>query len=68
LRSATQLDPSLVDAHFMLARASQGAERISDAIASLEQTVRLDPSHDRAHYSLAILYRRTGRPDLAEKN
>jgi tetratricopeptide (TPR) repeat protein len=67
LRRATQLDPSLVDAHFMLARASQMAEQISDAIAALEQTVRLDPSHDRAHYSLAMLYRRTGRQDLAQK-
>lgn len=36
-----------------------------EAIAALEQAVQLDPALAQAHYRLAQLYRRTGKPDQA---
>ena len=51
----------------MLARALQEGSADKDAIAELEQTLRIDPDHERAHYVLARLYQKTGSAEAARR-
>jgi len=65
LRLAARQDPASPEVRFRLARAYQYAENDDAAIEELKAVVELDPEHDRAHYQLAMLYRRLGRQQLA---
>jgi tetratricopeptide (TPR) repeat protein len=64
---ASQLDPMMVDAFIGLGKSLAAAGRISDAIAPLENAVKLQPENPVAHYQLAFAYRRTGHTQEAEK-
>jgi Tfp pilus assembly protein PilF len=67
LQKAVEIEPAVSDRHFTLGKALQWEERYEESIAELEKTIRLDPQHDRAHYVLATLYRRTGNRESAAK-
>ena len=67
LRTAAQLDPVFAENHFALAKAYQWEQQHGQAIAELEQTIRLNPQHDRAHFLLATLYRRAGNQQRADE-
>ena len=42
-------------------------DRIQEAVASLERAVALQPFFPQAHYNLALVYHRRGRPDAAQR-
>src|SRR5579884_596476 len=52
--------------HFMLGKAYEAEHDYPKAIAELKETIRLDPTHERAHYVLAQIYERTGEKQLAQ--
>jgi tetratricopeptide (TPR) repeat protein len=64
---ASQLDPMMGDAFIGLGKSLVSAGRIADAIAPLENAVKLQPENPVAHYQLAFAYRRSGRTPEAEK-
>ncbi|HKJ24870.1 MAG TPA: tetratricopeptide repeat protein [Myxococcota bacterium] len=56
-KSALQIDPNDVGAHWGLARAYLSGNRITQALWELDETVRLAPDHHRARIELARLLR-----------
>jgi len=64
---ASQLDPTMADAFIGLGKSLVAVGRIADAIAPLENAVKLQPQNPVAHYQLALAYRRTGHTPEAEK-
>lgn len=64
---ATQLDASFVDAFIGLGKSLVSAGRVSEAVAPLEAAVKLQPENPVAHYQLSFAYRRSGRPQEADK-
>jgi tetratricopeptide (TPR) repeat protein len=64
---ASRLDPTLGDAFIGLGKSLVSAGRIADAIAPLEDAVKLQPENPVAHYQLSFAYRRTGRTQEADK-
>lgn len=58
---ATKLEAGFADAYIGLGRALIGAERGADAVAPLEQALKLQPDNPAVHYNLAIAYKRAGR-------
>jgi tetratricopeptide (TPR) repeat protein len=65
--SASQLDPTMVDAFIGLGKSLVAVGRTADAIAPLEDAVKLKPENPVAHYQLSFAYRRTGRTQEADK-
>jgi tetratricopeptide (TPR) repeat protein len=64
---AASLNPGFADNFIGLGRALIADRKFSDAVAPLEQAVRLQPENPAAHYHLAIVYSRTGRKEQADK-
>ncbi|MEO8659906.1 MAG: tetratricopeptide repeat protein [Bryobacteraceae bacterium] len=60
---AARLEPGFADAHIGLGRALIGAERGAEAVAPLEQALKLQPANPAVHYNLAIAYKRAGREE-----
>ena len=58
-------EPGAVDAAFMLAQAYEGANRVNDAIAALEEATLVDPDSPRALVYLGELYGRVKKHDEA---
>lgn len=58
-------EPGAVDAAFMLAQAHEGAGKVNDAIAALEEATLVDPDSPRALMYLGDLYGRVKRHDDA---
>jgi tetratricopeptide (TPR) repeat protein len=67
LKKAVQVDPGSSRHHFALAKAHQWEKDYDLAVVELEQTTRLDPLHESAHYSLGLLYQRAGKKELANR-
>ncbi len=62
---AAQLQPADAEASFRAALAFAGAGKLSDAETALRETVRRNPSQDRAWYNLGLLLAQTQRADAA---
>lgn len=59
LREALTLDPTLMNAHYMLARALHGRDDPEEAIAKYGDALRLDPEHRMACFYRASLLLKT---------
>lgn len=57
---AVELDPALVPAHFVKARAEERAGELAEARASLEEAIRLDPGFLEARLELAEVLTKSG--------
>ncbi len=66
-RRAADAKPNFTEALIGLGKSLVSAGRPQDAVAPLEQAVRLDPDNPNAHYQLSFAYRRVGRDQDAEK-
>lgn len=66
-RRAEDAEPNFTEALIGLGKSLVSAGRPQDAVAPLEQAVRLDPANPNAHYQLSFAYRRVGRDQEAEK-
>jgi tetratricopeptide (TPR) repeat protein len=67
LRRAVTLDPRLAKGFFELGVLLADQDRHAEAIDQLRRATALEPSLAQAHYRLALLYQRTGQPDLAAR-
>jgi tetratricopeptide (TPR) repeat protein len=61
------LDPKFADAQLQLGNLYSDENKIPEAVAAYEETIRIDPNSADAHYRLAQLYRRTGKSVEARK-
>jgi tetratricopeptide (TPR) repeat protein len=68
LRKAIEAQPSFWPAWFELHKILKGNERLEEAARALEQTLKLNPDHAPAHYSLAQVYLRLGDADRAARH
>lgn len=65
LNEAIQLEPDFWPAWFELHRLFRESGRDAEAVRALENTVRLNPDHDGAHFALAELYLAAGNREKA---
>ncbi len=63
-RRALAIDPDLAEGHMWLGGALLALGRVDEAIASLQQAIRLDPGNGQAHQGLARAYW-VGKGDFA---
>lgn len=68
LHKAIAADPQMYEAHFELGVLYQDQGKFSAAIDEFNQTLKLRPDYNRAHYRLVLLYSRTGQKDLAAQH
>jgi folate-binding protein YgfZ len=66
LREATQADPALVEAYEALGVILARQDRYEEAIALMEDVLRLDPDHVLAHTNLSVYYMKLGDREKAE--
>ena len=64
---AARLDSGFAEAYLALGMSLNSAERFSEAVAPLEQYVKMLPGDAAGHYQLSIAYARTGRKDDATR-
>ena len=64
---AVKDDPNFGDATMELGRTLLAAGRAAEAVAPLEQAVKLQPDNPTAHYQLSLAYRHAGREEDAKK-
>lgn len=64
---AVKIDPGFPDALVGLGKSLVSAGRPADAVAPLQNAVRLDPADPVGHYQLSFAFRRLGREDEAKK-
>jgi tetratricopeptide (TPR) repeat protein len=64
---AVRLDSNFADALIGYGRSLNAAGKADDAVAPLEQAVKLQPRNPTAHYHLAIALRRAGKKDDADR-
>ena len=67
IEEALKNDPSDPDVHADLARGLELTGDTQRAITEYARALELDPSLNRLHYVLARLYRKIGKPELAER-
>ena len=67
IEEALKSDPGDPDVHADLARGLELTADTQRAIAEYARALELDPSLNRLHYVLARLYRKIGKPELAER-
>ena len=67
LRQAVKLDPSHVQPRVALAQNQLSAGQTAEAEAQLREAIRLDPAEPTALYKLALLCRREGRKEEADR-
>jgi tetratricopeptide (TPR) repeat protein len=67
IQEALKGDPEDANARADLARGLDLLGQTEKAIAEYKRALELDSSLNRLHYVLARLYRKTGRPELAER-
>jgi eukaryotic-like serine/threonine-protein kinase len=65
MKSSQQLDPLSLIINVAIGWASYMARRFDDAIEQLLRTAELDPNYPVTYWILGLLYRMTGRYDLA---
>lgn len=68
LKRAATLDPKMTKAHLQLGILLAEQKRFDEAIPSLVEAIRLDPTLGQAHYRLAQAYQRTGQKELAAQS
>lgn len=67
-KDAIQLDPTHVDAHYMLATTYQEINQHHESLKCYQKTIRLQPTHYAAWYNLGYLYQDLGStPEYREK-
>ncbi len=66
-KKAVELDPKLPLAHFLLGELYLYQSKIPDAIAQLEQELKINPGHAASYYKLADANSRMQKFDEAEK-
>lgn len=64
---AAKLNPVFADAFIGWGRSLIADRKFNEAVAPLEQAVKLQPDNPVAHYHLAIAYSRTGRREEGER-
>jgi tetratricopeptide (TPR) repeat protein len=64
---ATKLDVRFADAYRGLGMSLNSSGKFADAVAPLEQYVKLEPKDPAGHYQLAIAYARSGHKEEAER-
>jgi tetratricopeptide (TPR) repeat protein len=64
---AAQLEPEFTETFIGLGKSLVSAGRAQDAVAPLENAVKLEPRNPNAHYQLSFAYRRLGRAEEAQK-
>lgn len=64
---ATKLDEGFVEAYLALGISINAAGKFADAVAPLENYVRMQPDDPAGHYQLATAYARTGRKQDAQR-
>jgi tetratricopeptide (TPR) repeat protein len=64
---ATKLDEGFVEAYLALGISMNAAGKFADAVASLENYVKMQPDDPAGHYQLATAYARTGRKQDAQR-
>ena len=64
---AVKLDASFTEAFRGLGMSYNSSEKYEQAIAPLEQYVKMQPRDPAGHYQLAIAYARSGRKDDAAR-
>jgi tetratricopeptide (TPR) repeat protein len=64
---ATKLDEGFVEAYLALGISMNAAGKFADAIAPLENYVKMQPDDPAGHYQLATAYARTGRKQDAQR-
>lgn len=67
LRQAVKLDPSHVQPRVALAQNQLSAGQTAEAEAQLREAIRLDPAEPTALYKLALLCRREGKKEEADR-
>jgi tetratricopeptide (TPR) repeat protein len=67
LDAVLSADPKHAEARSDYARCYELKGDVQKALSEYQRALEDDPSLNRLHYVLARLYRRTGRPDLAER-
>jgi len=67
LKKAISADPQFYDAYFQLGVLYQDENKYADAITEFNQTLKLQPDYNRAHYHLVLLYNRTHQKELADE-
>ena len=67
LEEALKADPEDANARADLAQGLELRGNTDKAIAEYRRALHLDPSLNRIHYILARLYRKTGKPELADR-
>lgn len=67
IEEALKNDPNDPDVHADLARGLELLDDTPRAIAEYSRALQLDPSLNRLHYVLARLYRKIGKPELAQR-
>ena len=67
LKRALQLNPRMAGAHFLLGDMESEANNLPAAIDEYAAGLKLEPGNARAHYRLALLYRRNGQQEAARK-
>ena len=66
-RRALELDPNLVSVWVDLGRMAMAEGRLEEAVEPLEHAAKLDPGGFSPAYNLALLFRRLGRTEDAER-
>jgi predicted Zn-dependent protease len=64
---AARLEPRFAEALIGWGKSLVSAGRAQDAVAPLQNAVKLDPQNPNAHYQLSFAYRRLGRELEAQK-
>ena len=64
---AAKLDEGFVEAYLALGMSMNAASKFADAVAPLENYVKLQPDDPAGHYQLATAYARTGRKQDAQR-
>jgi predicted Zn-dependent protease len=64
---ATKLDEGFVEAYLALGISMNAAGKFADAVAPLENYVKMQPDDPAGHYQLATAYARTGRKQDAQR-
>ena len=65
-RVALKRDPNSAQLEYLEGLALVGADRATEAVPAIEESVRLDPAVIKPHMMLAFLYDQTGHHDKAE--
>ena len=64
---ASKLDEGFVEAYLALGMSRNSAGKFADAVAPLENYVKMQPGDPAGHYQLATAYARTGRKQDADR-